>query len=76
MARKTGSAAAAEASAEVFVTAFKALTRKARDKVLATLIESEDLREDIEAALLWEQRKDEPRQSFDEYVAEYEDRQK
>lgn len=66
------SEAAADASAEVFMTAFKALPRRARNRILLSLIGSEDLREDIEAALLWEQRKDEPRQSFEEYVAEYE----
>jgi len=71
MARKTGSAAAAEASAEVFVTAFKALPRQARDKVLAKLIEAEDLREDIKAALIWEQRKNEPRRPFREFLAEH-----
>jgi hypothetical protein len=71
MARKTGSAAAAQASAEVFVTAFRALPRRARIIVLTSLVEAEDLREDVEAALLWEQRKDEPRRPLREFLAEH-----
>ncbi len=71
MARKTLSAAAAEASAEVFVTAFRALPRRARSIVLTSLVGAEDLREDVEAALLWEQRKDEPRRPLRAFLAEH-----
>ncbi len=69
MARKTGTAAA-EASAEVFITAFKALPLKARRKILSSLLETESLREDLEAVLLWEERKDEPSRPFRDYLAE------
>ena len=69
MTRKTG-AAAVEASAEVFITAFKALPLKARRKILSSLLETETLREDLEAVLLWDERKDEPSRPFREYLAE------
>lgn len=71
MTRKTDSTAVVDASAEVFVVAFKALPQKTRRKVLSSLLELEDWREDVEAALLWEERKDEPRRSFREYLAEH-----
>jgi hypothetical protein len=59
----------ADASAIVFLTAFRALGPAARRQVLKGLIDSTDLREDFEATLLWEERKDEPRRSFREYLA-------
>lgn len=71
MSRRPGAAAAANASAEVFVTAFRVLPLKARRKILSSLLETEDLREDVEAALLWEERKDEPSRPFREYLAEH-----
>jgi len=71
MSRKPGATAAADASAEVFVTAFRALPQKARRKILTSLLETEDLREDLEAVLLWEERRDEPSRPFREYLAEH-----
>lgn len=64
----------ADASASVFMTAFNALAPAARRQVLKRLVASTDLREDIEATLLWEDRKDEPRRSFREYLAARADR--
>jgi len=60
---------AADASALVFLAAFRALAPAARRQVLKGLVDSADLREDVEATLLWEERKDEPRRSFREYLA-------
>jgi hypothetical protein len=69
MARKTTATAAADASAEVFLVAFRALPERARRRVLSSLVETAELREDVEAALLWEDRRAEPRRSFREYLA-------
>jgi len=60
---------------EVFLLAFRALPQDARTKIIEELISDEDVWEDLEAAVLWEHRKDEPRMSFDEYLAEREARQ-
>ena len=75
MGRATDKTTAAGASAEVFLLAFRALSRDARTKVIEELAQDPGVWEELEATVLWEQRKDEPRQSFDEYLAEYEDRQ-
>lgn len=75
MGRTAKDTTAAKASAEVFLMAFKTLSRDARTKVIEELARDEGVWEDLEAAALWEQRKDEPRQSFDEYLAEHEARQ-
>ena len=48
----------AEATAQLFVLAYRSLPRKARDRVLQLLLEAEDLRDHLEGALLWEERKD------------------
>ena len=61
---------AAEAKAEVFITAFRTLSPDVRRRVLAGLLSDSDLLEDVEAALLWEERKDEPRRSLRDYMAE------
>jgi hypothetical protein len=74
MARKPATAASADASAEVFMVAFRSLPQRARRRILSSLLETEELREDVEAVLLWEERKDEPRRSFREYVSEHQGR--
>ena len=66
MGRTAEDATAAKASAEVFLMAFRTLSRDARTKVIEELARDEDIWADLEAAALWEQRKDEPRQPFDE----------
>ena len=65
---------AADASAAVFLAAFKALAPAARRQVLKRLVDSADLHEDFEATLLWAERKDEPRRPFREYLAAHADR--
>ena len=49
-----------EATAEVFLTAFRALSRKERQAVLARLASDPDLREDLHDLALVAQRRDEP----------------
>ena len=61
-----------QATIEVFLIALKALGKEAQRELLFKLLEDEDLREDVEAAILWEERKDEPHRSFREFVAELE----
>jgi hypothetical protein len=63
------------AAASVFITALRTLSASARRRVVMMIIEDENLREDVEAALLWEERKDEPRRPFREYLEEYESRE-
>lgn len=58
------------ATVEVFVTAFRSLTREARGKILMKFLEDDELREEVEAAILWEQRKDEPRRPFRKCLAD------
>jgi hypothetical protein len=49
-----------EATAEVFVTAFKALKPKVRDAVLQKLVEDSELREDLADTLVVEARRGQP----------------
>ncbi len=59
-----------EATAEVFLTAFRALSRKERQAVLARLASDPDLREDLYDLALVTQRRDEPSRPLREYLAE------
>ena len=52
---------ATEATAEIFVTAFKALKRKERDAVLQKLVTDADLAEGLADSLALEARRDQPR---------------
>ena len=60
-----------QSAAKVFVTALAALSDKARRMVIMELLEDESLREEVEAALLWSARKDEPKRPFREFLAEH-----
>ena len=55
---------ATEATAEVFVTAFKALKRKERDAVLKRLVADTELAEDLADTLALEARRAQPRTSL------------
>ena len=55
---------AAEATAEVFVTAFKSLKRKEREAVFTRLLADQELSEDLADTLALEARRHQPRQSF------------
>ncbi len=59
-----------EATAEVFLTALRALPKKQRDAVLARIAEDDDLREDLLDLALIAQRQDEPSRPFRDYLTE------
>jgi hypothetical protein len=55
---------ATNATAEVFVTAFKALKRRGRDAVLEKIVSDTKLSEDLADTLALERRRRQPRESF------------
>jgi hypothetical protein len=55
---------AAQATAEVFVTAFKSLKRNQREAVLEKMLADEELSEDFADTLALEARRHQPRQPF------------
>jgi len=57
---------ATEATAEVFVTAFKALTRREREAVLEKLVTDASLAEDLADTLALEARRHQPHQPLRE----------
>jgi len=61
-----------EATAEVFMTAFKALSKADRDRVLAKFVEEPRIREDLIDLAIVAQRQKEPSRPFREYLAERE----
>jgi hypothetical protein len=61
---------AAQATAEVFVTAFKSLKRREREAVFERLLADDDLSEDIADTLALEARRHQPRQSFRQTLKE------
>ena len=63
MARLDG-VSATEATAEIFMTAFKALKRKERNAVLQKLVTDAELAEDLADTLALEARRDQPRNSL------------
>ena len=61
---------AIEATAEVFVTAFKTLKPRQREAVLTRMLADEELSEDIADTLALEARRHQPRQSFRQALKE------
>jgi uncharacterized protein YpiB (UPF0302 family) len=59
-----------EATAEVFLTAFRALKKKERAAVLERLMKEEQALEDLRYAAIVEERKREPRIALEDYLAE------
>jgi hypothetical protein len=55
---------ATEATAEIFVTAFKALKPRAREAVLERMLADKDIFEDMADTLALEARRHQPRQPF------------
>jgi hypothetical protein len=53
-----------QATAEVFVTAFKSLKRPERDAVMERILADDELREDLADSLALEARRHEPRLPF------------
>jgi len=61
---------ATEATAEIFVRAFKALKPRERDAVLEKIVADRGLAEDLADALLLEKRRRQPRQRFRDVLKE------
>lgn len=59
-----------EATAEVFWTAFLALSKKEREAVLEKLLHHKELREDLIDLAMIEQRRNEPSRPLDAYLTE------
>ena len=59
-----------EATSEVFWTAFRALSKKAREAVVERLLKDREFMEDLIDIVILEQRAKEPSRSLDEYLAE------
>jgi len=59
-----------QATAEVFMTALRALSRKEREAVLARIANEPDLREDLLDLALVAQRRGEPSRPLKKYIAE------
>lgn len=60
----------AEATAEVFWAAFRALSKKEREAVLEKLLRDREFMEDLVDIVILEQRKKEPSRPLDEYLAD------
>ncbi|NTV66654.1 MAG: hypothetical protein HGB06_03045 [Chlorobaculum sp.] len=61
------------ATAEVFLTAFRAMSKKERNAVIDKLLADNEFMEDLIDISIIKQRKNEPSRSLDDYLA---DRQK
>jgi hypothetical protein len=61
---------AAQATAEIFVTAFKSLKRREREAVFERLLADDELSEDITDTLALEARRHQPRQPFRQTLKE------
>lgn len=59
-----------EATAEVFLTALRSLSREDRQAVLNGIASDDEMREDLLDLALLEQRRDEAGRPFKEYLAE------
>ena len=56
---------------EVFLTALQASNEQVRREGILRLLNNEDLREDIEAAVLYRERKDEPSRDIKDIMSEW-----
>ena len=59
-----------EATAEIFWTAFRALSRKEREAVVEKLLSDKEFMEDLTDIVIIEQRKEEPSRPLEEYLAD------
>jgi len=59
----------AEATSEVFLTAFRALPKKAREAVVEKMLSDKEFMEDLLDTVIIEQRRKEPSRDLDEYLA-------
>jgi len=60
----------AEATAEVFLTALRALPKKQQQAVLCSIADDDELREDLLDLALIAERRHEPSRPFREYLTE------
>ena len=58
-----------EATSEVFLTAFRALPKKAREAVVEKMLSDKEFLEDLIDTVIIEQRRKEPSRNLDEYLA-------
>jgi hypothetical protein len=61
---------ATEATAEVFITALKAMSVEVRERIYEHLVQDPDLMEDLLDIAVIESRRDEPSRSFDDFIKE------
>ena len=59
-----------DATSEVFMTAFRALPKKAREAVLDKMLRDKEFREDLMDAAIIEQRRKEPSRPLGEYLSD------
>ena len=59
-----------DATSEVFLTAFRALPKKAREAVVERMLRDKEFMEDLIDVVILEQRRKEPSRSLDEYLKE------
>ncbi|MBM3212936.1 hypothetical protein FJZ33_11995 [Candidatus Poribacteria bacterium] len=59
-----------KATAEVFWTAFRSLTKEERDAVVQKLLEDSEFMEDLTDIVILKQRQNEPSRSLDDYLAD------
>jgi len=60
----------ADATSEVFMTAFRALPKKAREAVVDKMLGDKEFREDLMDAALIEQRRKESSRPLEEYLSD------
>jgi hypothetical protein len=59
-----------EATSEVFLTAFRALPKKAREAVVEKMLSDKEFLEDVIDTVIIEQRRREPSRNLDQYIAD------
>jgi hypothetical protein len=59
-----------EATSEVFMTAFRALPKKAREAVVGKMLNDKEFLEDLVDTVIIEQRRKEPSRSLEEYLSD------
>ncbi len=59
-----------EATSEVFLTAFRALPKKAREAVVEKMLSDKEFLEDVIDTIIIEQRRREPSRNLDQYIAD------
>jgi hypothetical protein len=59
-----------DATSEVFMTAFRALPRKAREAVVDKMLNDKEFREDLMDAAIIDQRRKEPSRLLEEYLSD------